>query len=143
MKQTYNLVVYITTLLSIFSSFYFGYLTILLNIDFTFITHTILVLFIFVNSIITFQTFKNQSSKDYQWFMSDLFLSLGLVGTIAGMILSFTALGGFDPSNVESAKIVLTSISSGLSIALYTTLMGLICSIVTKIQLIICDLDEK
>ena len=68
------------------------------------------------------------------WFASDICLNVGMIGTIWGFI---QMLGGFincDVSDIESVQGLLTAISGGMSVALYTTLTGLICSQLLKIQ---------
>lgn len=68
------------------------------------------------------------------WFMSDLFLSIGMVGTVIGFI---SMLGGFATLNVDDTQTVqalIRDLGLGMSTALYTTLVGLVCSIFLKIQ---------
>jgi len=69
------------------------------------------------------------------WFASDICLTLGMIGTVVGFILMLV--GGFekiDASNVESMQKSLGQMATGMSTALYTTLVGLIASTVLKLQ---------
>lgn len=68
------------------------------------------------------------------WFVSDLTLTVGMIGTVIGFI---AMLGGFinlDIENIETIQDLITELGSGMSTALYTTLTGLVSSILLKIQ---------
>lgn len=75
--------------------------------------------------------------KGYEtgWFSSEICLTLGLIGTVSGFILmlvgAFVDLNIADPSSVSES---LKKMSLGMSTALYTTLVGLICSVILKVQ---------
>lgn len=75
------------------------------------------------------------------WFFSDQFMTLGMIGTVVGLIYMFSGLdfSSINLANVdENVKLLLTA-SSGVGIALYTTGVGLICSFLTKFQLFIME----
>jgi hypothetical protein len=68
------------------------------------------------------------------WFVSDLCLSIGMIGTVVGFIMM---LGGFftvDFSDTATLQNLIKDLGAGMSVALYTTLVGLICSSLLKIQ---------
>jgi cytochrome b561 len=69
------------------------------------------------------------------WFASEICLTLGLIGTVSGFILmlygAFSDLNISDPNSVQES---LGKMSIGMSTALYTTLVGLICSVLLKLQ---------
>jgi len=72
-------------------------------------------------------------------FTSDVLLRLGLLGTIVGfifMLLPIAEMEGFDASMMQK---LLTSMSGGMAVALYTTLAGLITSTLLKLQYHILD----
>ena len=78
-------------------------------------------------------------SKDYSagWFIAESCLVLGLIGTVTGFILMLgTAFTELDVTNITSVQNALVKMSLGMSTALYTTLVGLISSLVIKIQLV-------
>ena len=67
-------------------------------------------------------------------FVSDALLRLGLLGTVVGFILMLAPVSevtNFDPS---SARALLQQMSGGMAVALYTTLFGLVTSILLKLQ---------
>ena len=71
------------------------------------------------------------------WFVSEMMMALGLAGTVIGFIVLFQ--GNFanvsfdDP---ETVRQIIVAIASGMGIALYTTITGLICSQLLKLQLV-------
>tara|TARA_Y100001936_G_C15775804_1_gene508698 strand:- start:106 stop:669 length:564 start_codon:yes stop_codon:yes gene_type:complete len=76
------------------------------------------------------------------WFASDVLLTLGLIGTVAGFILMLAgAFGNLNVANVSSVQTALASMAVGMSTALYTTLTGLITSTILKVQYFRLDQD--
>jgi hypothetical protein len=75
----------------------------------------------------------------FGWFMSDVLLSLGLLGTVIGFIAMLAPIGGLDSGDDVALKSALTAMSGGMAIALYTTLAGLIGAIWLKIQGFLLD----
>jgi flagellar motor component MotA len=72
--------------------------------------------------------------QEIGWFVSDMMLKLGLLGTIIGFIFmlgSVANIADFDVSNMQK---ILQHMSNGMGTALYTTLAGLICSILSAMQ---------
>ena len=71
------------------------------------------------------------------WFVAESCLVLGLIGTVTGFILMLgTAFTELDVTNITSVQNALIKMSLGMSTALYTTLVGLISSLIIKIQLV-------
>ena len=82
---------------------------------------------------------KDELHQDFSigWFVAECCLVLGLVGTVCGFIIMLgTAFVDIDVSNIDSMQKALTQMSIGMSAALYTTLMGLLSSLVIKLQLV-------
>ena len=91
---------------------------------------------------------KNSNKKPFQeelklrlyeivddgFFMADILLKLGIVGTVIGFIIMLSSLSTIDEMNLAKMNNLLLSMSSGMKVALYTTLSGLICSILLTIQ---------
>lgn len=70
---------------------------------------------------------------------SDILLKLGLTGTVVGFILMLLPIGDmkdFDPQKIQP---LLSSMSGGMAVALYTTLSGLVTSTVLKFQYFLLD----
>ena len=71
---------------------------------------------------------------DNGFFVADLLLKLGIVGTVIGFIIMLSSLSTIDEMNLSKMNNLLLSMSSGMKVALYTTLSGLIGSILLTIQ---------
>ncbi|MBI29049.1 MAG: hypothetical protein CFH21_01004 [Alphaproteobacteria bacterium MarineAlpha5_Bin11] len=67
-------------------------------------------------------------------FISDSLFKLGLLGTIIGFVLMLQPISNIDSFDEISIKNALTSMSAGMSIALFTTLSGLIGGLLLKMQ---------
>ena len=68
------------------------------------------------------------------WFISDLTLTIGMIGTVIGFIAMLSGFINLDIENIETIQDLITELGSGMSTALYTTLTGLISSVLLKIQ---------
>ena len=68
------------------------------------------------------------------WFTSDLCLTIGMVGTVVGFIMMLSGFTKVDVSDVNTVQELIKSLGIGMSTALYSTLTGLICSALLKIQ---------
>lgn len=74
--------------------------------------------------------------EEISWFMSDVLLTLGMLGTILGYIYMIqVGFAKLDPKNLQSLHGALKSMALGWGTALYTTAAGLICSLGLKLQL--------
>lgn len=71
---------------------------------------------------------------DNGFFISDLLLKLGIIGTVIGFIIMLSSLSAIDEMNLSKMNNLLLSMSTGMKVALYTTLTGLIGSILLSIQ---------
>ena len=72
-------------------------------------------------------------------FISELLLKLGLMGTVIGfimMLMPIAEIQTFDPNILQQ---LLSSMSGGMAVALYTTLTGLITSTLVKYQYYLAD----
>jgi len=67
-------------------------------------------------------------------FASDTLMKLGLLGTIIGFIIMLAPIAGLDASNQSAIKSSMSLMGDGMAVAMYTTLTGLIGSIMVKIQ---------
>src|SRR6202165_1884216 len=67
-------------------------------------------------------------------FASDTLMKLGLLGTIVGFILMLAPIAGLDAADRASVKSSMGLMSDGMAVAMYTTLTGLIGSILVQTQ---------
>ena len=72
-------------------------------------------------------------------FASDSLIKLGLLGTIIGFILMLAPIAGLDAADRASVKTSMGLMSDGMAIAMYTTLTGLIGSILIQTQYYMLD----
>ena len=80
------------------------------------------------------------------WFLSETCMAIGMIGTVAGFLLMLgTAFSGIDVGDTASLQSALTSMAVGMSTALYTTLVGLVCGLYIKSQLVNLEhfIDQK
>jgi hypothetical protein len=75
----------------------------------------------------------------FGWFIADLLLSLGLLGTVIGFIVMLGPISGLDAGDQGAIKSALAAMSGGMAVALYTTLTGLIGGMLLKIQGFLLD----
>jgi len=57
-----------------------------------------------------------------------------MIGTVIGFITMLAGFANVDLSDSQSAQDLIINLGSGMSTALYTTLSGLICSLLLKVQ---------
>ena len=81
----------------------------------------------------TFET-DLRRGQEFGWFVADLLLSLGLLGTVIGFILMLGPISGLDTTDESAIKGALAAMSGGMAVALYTTLTGLIGGMLLKVQ---------
>ena len=70
----------------------------------------------------------------YGWMAADISLKLGLLGTVIGFILMLQPISELNNTSPEELKVALSSMSSGMAVALFTTLTGLVSSILIRLQ---------
>ena len=118
-----------------------GWLVPLYTNDLTYITFLITVLAGLTTLSLGYK-FKvpEADSVDVEWFVSDVVLTLGMLGTIIGfMIMLQGTFSSIEFNDVHSIRLALSSMSQGLFTALNTTLLGLVSSIILKVQLILYE----
>ena len=88
------------------------------------------------NKDVLINAFESEFEKkiSYGVIASDVALKLGLLVTIIGFILMLKPIADLNSTSPENLKIALSSMSSGMAVALYTTLTGLIISTLLRIQ---------
>ena len=82
---------------------------------------------------------RMRGSNSFGSFASDTLMKLGLLGTIIGFIIMLAPIAGLDVSDKSVLKSSMGVMSDGMAVAMYTTLAGLVGSILLKIQYSILD----
>ncbi|MEQ9058027.1 MAG: MotA/TolQ/ExbB proton channel family protein [Gammaproteobacteria bacterium] len=80
-----------------------------------------------------------KGSQDIGWFLVDVLLKLGLLGTIVGFILMLGSVADTSSLDVNTMQKVLKQMSNGMGTALYTTLAGLVGSMSLGLQYLLLD----
>ena len=136
----------VLTIIGIVTSIYFGFDKFLYENDITKLSIVILIFFIITSVIIGYKIYNQYVKKNYQytyeteWFVSEIAISLGMIGTVVGFI--FMLYGVFGNINLEDTSLIKSSLSTmaqGMGTALLTTLIGLTSSVLLKCQLILVN----
>ena len=124
---------------------YLGWWEALWDADKTKLSFAIITMFI-VATALTGAISKNSHTQDirslgnYVWFCSEAMITLGMIGTVAGFLMMLgSAFDSIDFKNVAHMQTAISSMAVGMSTALSTTLIGLICSMLTKLQMVILE----
>lgn len=135
--------IFCLTLLGCGVATYFNMHNHIYNADVTKLSFLIIVIFFITSIWIGNKTYRLEKHDDYDqdtkvgWFVAESCLALGMVGTVTGFLLMLgTAFSNIDVTNSASLQKALEFMAVGMSTALYTTLVGLICSLIIKVQLV-------
>jgi MotA/TolQ/ExbB proton channel family len=80
-----------------------------------------------------------RGSNGFGAFASDTLMKLGLLGTIIGFIIMLAPIAGLDAADKVAMKSSMGLMSDGMAVAMYTTLAGLVGSILIRIQYYMLD----
>ena len=92
-----------------------------------------------INSAIEVLIAQAKRGHESAWFLVDLLIKFGLLGTIIGFILMLSSLSEADTLDIQTMQIVLKDMSGGMGTALYTTLLGLSSSLLLSGQYLLMD----
>ena len=135
--------IFCLTLLGLCTCVYFNVHKDLYSADVTRLSFLIISIFICTSVWIGSKTYKVGIHQDYDqksdvgWFISESCLALGMVGTVTGFLIMLgTAFENVDVSNAATLQQALSDMAIGMSTALWTTLVGLVSSLIIKVQLV-------
>ena len=135
--------IFCLTLIGLGASVHFGIHKHLYESDVTRLSYVILFIFACTSIWIGGKTYQVSVKEDYSqssevgWFIAESCLALGMVGTVTGFLLMLgTAFANVDVSNAATLQQALSDMAVGMSTALYTTLVGLVSSLIIKDQLV-------
>jgi len=142
--------IFCLTLLGFGTLYHFNMHSQLYYADVTKLSFLIIIIFMFTSVWIGRKTYDLESTSviddkiDVGWFIAESCLALGMVGTVTGFLYMLgTAFENIDITNATTLQDALASMARGMSTALYTTLTGLIASLIIKIQLVNYEVNEK
>ena len=135
--------IFCLTLLGLCACVYFNIHKDLYAADVTRLSFLIISIFICTSVWIGTKTYKVGIQQDYDqksdvgWFISESCLALGMVGTVTGFLIMLgTAFENVDVTNAATLQQALSDMATGMSTALWTTLVGLVSSLIIKVQLV-------
>ena len=135
--------IFCLTLLGLCMCVYFNIHKDLYAADVTRLSFLIISIFICTSVWIGTKTYKIGIHQDYNqksdvgWFISESCLALGMVGTVTGFLIMLgTAFANVDVTNAATLQQALSDMATGMSTALWTTLVGLVSSLIIKVKLV-------
>ena len=142
--------IFCLTVLGFGTLYYFNMHSQLYYADVTKLSFLIIIIFIFTSVWIGRKTYDLETTSvidekiDVGWFIAESCLALGMVGTVTGFLYMLgTAFENIDITNATTLQDALASMAKGMSTALYTTLTGLIASLIIKVQLVNYEVGES
>lgn len=75
-----------------------------------------------------------RETEEKGWFASELCLNLGMLGTIVGFVMMLSGFEGVNINDQASVQKLLSELGKSMATALYTTLVGLACGQLLKMQ---------
>lgn len=125
---------------------YYGFWHVMDAKDETKISWGICAITVLTSLVIGWYAYARTASQDAMnrlWFISDAMVTLGMIGTVAGFLImmgdGFNGLDARDPAAIQKT---IQTVGSGMGTILVTTLMGLVSSVIIKLQLVIIDHEE-
>lgn len=73
------------------------------------------------------------------WFVTGLMIKLGLLGTVVGFIMMLSSLEGLEQLDISDIKTLMQQMTQGMGVAMNTTLVGLIGSMLLGLQFLLLD----
>jgi len=138
--------IFCLTILGFGALYHFNVHSLLYYADVTKLSFLIIVIFMFTSIWIGRKTYIDDPEQqiDVGWFIAESCLALGMVGTVTGFLYMLgTAFENIDITDATTLQDALASMAKGMSTALYTTLTGLIASLIIKVQLVNYEVGEQ
>lgn len=127
-----------------------GAISLIIENDKSYLAIVIMVLYVIMSGFVGMLSFKADVAKAEEklelsrssrtaWFSAEHFFSLGLLGTIIGLVLATS--GGLDAAKPVSE--IVAGLKKGLNTAFFTTICGIVFSLLLQIQLLILETGLK
>jgi len=72
-------------------------------------------------------------------FAADLLYKLGMLGTVIGFVIMLTSIGDLSNFDTDSLRTALQKMTGGMAVALLTTIAGLVCGILLRLEFNIAE----
>ena len=135
--------IFCLTMIGLGASVYFDVHKHLYEADVTRLSYVIIFIFACTSLWIGSKTYQVSVKEDYSqssevgWFIAESCLALGMVGTVTCFLIMLgTTFTNIDVTNAATLQQALADMAVGMSTALWTTLVGLISSLIIKVQLV-------
>lgn len=112
--------------------------------DVTMLTSVISLIFLAANILLGYIAYNYDKdhlkaklirATDTIWFVSEILMALGMLGTVIGLIAMLGAnVVGNSTQNMAGIQTLLGNMWLHMGLALYTNAVGIICSIILKVQ---------
>lgn len=73
------------------------------------------------------------------WFITGLMIKLGLLGTVVGFVIMLGSMGRLESLDIEQVQTLMQQMTQGMKIALNTTIIGLVGSMLLGLQYLLLD----
>ena len=113
----------------------FGFLSMIIEGDSTGLVYCILAITVAATIQIGIYNIGNSPVRGWVGYTTDLTVALGLLGTFIGFGIILNTNLSVSLDNVGEINKILSNMSSGMGTALYTSIVGLICSLFIRLQL--------
>ncbi|MEM6998925.1 MAG: MotA/TolQ/ExbB proton channel family protein, partial [Pseudomonadota bacterium] len=87
------------------------------------------------------EVFAEQAHAQHEigWFFTSLLIKLGLLGTVIGFVLMLGPLSTLESFDIGDVQNILADMTAGMAVALNTTLVGLLSSMLLSFQYLMLD----
>ena len=112
--------------------------------DVTMLTSVISLIFVAANILLGYVAYNHDKpgmkprltrATDTIWFTSEILMALGMLGTVIGLIAMLGAnVVSSNAQNMSGIQALLGNMWLHMGLALYTNAVGIICSIILKVQ---------
>lgn len=136
----------VLSITGIASAIYFDAGTFLAENDLTKLSFVILAILLASSIVVGYKIYSTEIKHnepnvyEVEWFVSEMMLSLGMIGTLIGFIfMLYTVFGNLSLADTAQIEEALSNMAKGMGTAMLTTLVGLISSLLLKCQLMIAE----
>lgn len=139
----------------LFWTHYMGFIAKIWNTDITMLSSVIAFIFVIANFKLGWISYHldNETASHKQliketstvWFLSEIVMAIGMLGTVIGLIHMLAANFVGNNANIDALQGILGNMWQNMGLALYVNAVGLLASIVLKLQVhfIAGDLDDE
>lgn len=80
-----------------------------------------------------------RGSHQIGWFVTGAMLKLGLLGTVIGFVIMLGSIRGLETLDLSDIKTLMQQMTEGMGIAMNTTIVGLVGSLLLSVQYLLLD----